>query len=543
MKAAVGSYLARLWATDSGRPIGGPLPHTGRIKSVGFSPDGRVCATGAGRPSKTKLPGGEVRLWLTETASPMGPPLEHPEPVWSIAFSPDGRTLVTACVDAYARLWSAATGQLLETSEHHEGNVRTVTFSPDGEWVLSGSAGGNRRDYARVWRVPHGQAHGVPLVHSSGVRRLTLSADGKVLLTWCSDKSAWLWDGATGSPLKAPLARGIEHVALSRDGQMVLGGGDRNVDRPWGSVRLWQTRSGKSQVGPSRWYFPVRCVCLSQDGQTFFTATDERFNFARWSTSTMELMGPTLPHLRSYCHSMASRSDGLLLTGEGARKEGWARVLDTRTGRVVREWQTSQAIFAVAFSPKDPDLVLVGGRDRSAQLLSLATGKRVLPPLLHNDAVSGVAFSKDGNTILTGSHDRAARLWDAVTGKPLGPPLRHGQEVGGVAFRPDGKWVIAGDHGGIAPFWEVPEPFIGDCTRARLWAECLTGMRRDAEGDCLVMTREDWVAELQALAPGIWPAAAVSKFLILTAVSSGRVRRNGRASGAYRSPPRFFLTL
>jgi WD40 repeat protein len=47
-----------------------------------------------------------VRLWHGGTGKPVGPPLEHHGRVTAVTISPDGRTILSGSLDATARLWT-----------------------------------------------------------------------------------------------------------------------------------------------------------------------------------------------------------------------------------------------------------------------------------------------------------------------------------------------------------------------------------------------------------------------------------------------------
>jgi WD40 repeat protein/serine/threonine protein kinase len=88
---------ARLWDSETGRPVGEPLSHRGRVDCLAFDPEGNMVATAS--------QDGTVRLWDAGTGLPIGPPLEHRGPVLALAFGPHGRRLATACSDGMARCW------------------------------------------------------------------------------------------------------------------------------------------------------------------------------------------------------------------------------------------------------------------------------------------------------------------------------------------------------------------------------------------------------------------------------------------------------
>jgi WD40 repeat protein len=113
----------------------------------------------------------------------------------------------------------------------HQGWVWSVVFSPDGKAVLTGS--GDRT--ARLWDAATGQPMGPPLTHRGVVYSVAFSPDGKAVLTGSQDNTARLWDVATGKPIGPPLThRGsVQAVAFSPDGRAVLTG---SFD---GTARLW----------------------------------------------------------------------------------------------------------------------------------------------------------------------------------------------------------------------------------------------------------------------------------------------------------------
>jgi WD40 repeat protein len=97
--------------------------------------------------------------------------------------------------------------------------------------VLTGSSDKT----ARLWETATGKALGPPLQHQEAIWAVAFSPDGKTVLTGSQDKTARLWETGRGKPLGPPLQhQGEVHaVAFSPDGKTVLTGSQDKTARLW----------------------------------------------------------------------------------------------------------------------------------------------------------------------------------------------------------------------------------------------------------------------------------------------------------------------
>jgi RNA polymerase sigma factor (sigma-70 family) len=286
----------RLWDVSTGKGIHSFQGHQDRVTSVALSPDGKTLATASADRT--------LRLWNMPSGKELRCLVGHQGPVASVAWLADAKTLVSADDVATARFWDAATGKevrQLPLAEEFRPTRHLVTLTPDGKTLAWGwhtirlvdVATGTelhrvKEGYARAFS-PDGKtlAAGVhdddhPLIlwdlqgkelrrftgegkwgNHNGVWAVSFSPDGKTVIAGCRDGTVRLWETATGKE-RAQLCGhqgSVDAIAVSVDGKYLASGG---VDR---TVRLWHLASGKELAQLQGHRGPITSVALSPDAR------------------------------------------------------------------------------------------------------------------------------------------------------------------------------------------------------------------------------------------------------------------------------------
>lgn len=179
--------------------------HEGLVKSIAFSPDGTLLASG----------GFDKRIVLWGVSDPTDPRIKgvpllgHSSFVNSLAFSLDGKTLVSAGDDRTLLIWDISnpnSADLFKTlSQGHSASISSIAFSPDGKKFAS--AGDDRVVILWDWD-PESRLLQKDLElkgHNGFVKSVAFNEDGTILASAGFDNKVILWDTSTGEQIGPPL--------------------------------------------------------------------------------------------------------------------------------------------------------------------------------------------------------------------------------------------------------------------------------------------------------------------------------------------------
>jgi WD40 repeat protein len=165
----------KLWSLE-GKCLCTLQSHTHRVYSIAFSPDGGTLASSSVDQTVklwnvSQLASGEepteiTCIYLDSTlANHSTPSSEFSGSIgWvkSIAFSPDGQLLATGNTEPVVKLWDRATGQCLKVMKGHQSRIWSIAFAPQHDSSASQIlATGSEDGTIRLWNIETGECFDV----------------------------------------------------------------------------------------------------------------------------------------------------------------------------------------------------------------------------------------------------------------------------------------------------------------------------------------------------------------------------------------------
>jgi predicted NACHT family NTPase/tRNA A-37 threonylcarbamoyl transferase component Bud32 len=250
----------RIWRVENGSLYHTLEGHTRWIRSVAFSPDGSRIASGSDDNT--------VRLWLVEDGLPLQSLTEHQKPVFSVAFSSDGSLLASGSFDKRVLIWRVDDWTLQKTLKGHTVGIRSVAFSPDGSLLASGSDDKT----IRILRLEDETLIQILKGHTRWIRSIAFSPDGSLLASGSDDNTIRLWRVEDGELLRTfkDHQNPVLSVAFSPDGSLLVSG---SFDK---SVHLWRLEDGSLHGSLKGHTEDVNSVAFSPDGSLLATGSRDK---------------------------------------------------------------------------------------------------------------------------------------------------------------------------------------------------------------------------------------------------------------------------
>jgi tRNA A-37 threonylcarbamoyl transferase component Bud32 len=298
-----------------------------------------------------------------------------------------------------ARPRSQPPGTVLATCQGHAVAVYSAAWSPDGARLAS--VGADRT--ARVWDAASGGSLITCQGHTQRVYGVGWSPDGKRLASASGDRTVRVWDAASGGPLVTCQGhtQRVYGVAWSPDGTRLASVG---LDR---TVRVWEAASGALVATCQGHSEAVSGVGWSPDGTRLASASGDR-TVRVWE--------------------VASRK--LLLTCQ----------------------EHTAGVNAVAWSPDGTRLASASG-DRTVRVWDAASGALLSTCAGHTGSVLDVAWSPDGSRLASSGEDETARVWKASNGRLLFTFREHHEIVHCAGWSPDGRRIVSGGGDALVLVW------------------------------------------------------------------------------------------
>ena len=321
----------------------------------------------------------------------------------------------------------------------HEKDINSVAVSLDGKYIVSASDDKT----ARVWEIATGKEI-ARMAHDGPVNFAAFSPDGKYVVSGSADKTVRVWEAGTGREISRMTHDDlVTTVAFSPDGKYVVSG---SADK---TVRLWEATTG-TEVARMTHDGRINCLAFSSDGKYVASGSDD--GTARvWEANTGKEISRMTHDL--VVLSVVFSPDGKYVASASADRT--ARVWDATSGQEIARMTHDDPVYTVAFSP-DGKYVVSGSFDNTIRVWEAATGREVTH-ISHTGRIVSVIFTPDGRYIVSAGSDGTARMWEAATGKEIAR-MTHDSLVVSVAYVPGSQLIVSGSADGTVRVWE---PSIG----------------------------------------------------------------------------------
>jgi WD40 repeat protein/DNA-binding SARP family transcriptional activator len=373
-------------ATLTSRALSSWPAHADWVTSVEPSRDGRQVAT-AGRD-------GAVRVWDLDRERAVSTIKATDGWALGASLSPDGRQLASVGDDGVVAVWDLDSEQRRVLLRVPAAALPTgVHFSPDGRRLILPLLDGT----VRVVPMDGDEPVTVLRGHEGPVWAAQFSPDGTRAVSAGDDRSARVWDLASGASTVLSHPASLYGASFSPDGKRVATAGSDGVVRIWDAGGRGGPRTIRVADEAPDWIQ----VHFSGDGRRLVTAGDD----------------------------------------------GVVRVFDARGGPPLEEFTDHKGVVMQAAYVPGTDTIVSAGEDRALRRWASAPAAMLQAP------VTAAGFGPDGRQVLSGGKNGALRVWNPATGTVT--VLRGHRDASFPRFSDDGRRIVSASWDGTVRLWNL----------------------------------------------------------------------------------------
>ena len=433
--------------------------HTGHIREITWSPDGRYIAS-----ATFAMQDNDVQVWEATTG-------EHvatlPGYTLPLAWSADGRSLVVSSAGTNSRIsiWHPFSGEIFFTYEESLG-TRAAAWSPAGERLALVMGNG----YVQVWTVPReASSHNVSLLttyrgHYGSVNALAWSPDGQYIASGGDDATVQVWNAATreGLYIYRYQDEHVTNVGWSPDGRRVRSSAQDRSLREWDAFSGEHVASFTAHMRPKEEWSGGRVVWTPTVSHIASGFSVRRVHVVDMRAGKLFVCRAPAPTVEVIGHAPESltettQHDTRVLSGGSSRRTQSSKgvqIWGQDTSKRVRYTGHSGAVSSLAWSP-DSRRIASAGYDTAIRVWDATTRALIYTYREQRDPIVAVAWSPDGRAIAAGSLDATVTIWDVVKGVLLFTYRGHSDELTALAWSPDSQYIASASKDRAVHVWQA----------------------------------------------------------------------------------------
>lgn len=366
------------------------------------------------------------------------------------AVSPDGQIYLISKEDDqthYLQLWDVKGKPISKPIITHLENPTSMAISPDAKYI----AVADWKGIVRAWDATSGAEVSSWTAHESTIHSLNFSFDSKKLATAGADQAIKIWE----VPSFAHLATLYGHhnevwsVTFSRDSRWIASGSKDATAKIWSATVTFQDNSLENAMRP---------LGFSPSGNRILALGFDK-TIQLWDVAKRKIAGNPCPTYNDSDRTGLAVSKGLDLLVVGKRN-GTVDIISLKTGKIEKTIE-AHADPVVWLCLSDDNRLLATATAEEIKVWELNSGALILQKGGTSQTPDEIYYSgplvisPDGRILVGTGPGYTVELWELPAGTKISTCRGHKWTVWDAHFFPDMRYLVTAGTDGTARLWDI----------------------------------------------------------------------------------------